>query len=59
MKDINEGLDPENPSHAIVIEINKRNEELYGKLHDCGLFETFCRCKPKEKELTKNKPYTT
>jgi hypothetical protein len=46
---INDGLDPNNPAHEIIIRINNRNEELYGKYHgDCGLFEQFCYCK-KEK----------
>lgn len=45
-KNINDGLDPKNPSHQIVININNRNEELYGKYHDkCGLFQRFCQCK--------------
>ena len=49
---INDGLDPNNPLHFIVIEINNRNEEIYGKYHSkCGLFETFCHC---EKENLKN-----
>lgn len=51
-KNINDGLDPKNPSHQIVININNRNEELYGKYHDkCGLFKTFCHC---EKENLNN-----
>ena len=50
MKKINEHLDPKNPAHAVVIAINERNEALYGKLQDCGLFEAFCRCDQKEKE---------
>lgn len=45
MRDINEYLDPNNPAHAIVIGINNRNLELYGPLHDCGLFERYCTCK--------------
>jgi len=52
MRDINEGLDPKNPAHAVVIAINSRNEEIYGKLHDCGLFERYCRCGKKEKTNT-------
>jgi hypothetical protein len=51
-KNINDGLDPKNLSHQIVININNRNEELYGKYHDkCGLFKTFCHC---EKENLNN-----
>ena len=43
---INDGLNPDNPLHEILIRINNRNEELYGKYHDeCGLFEDFCQCK--------------
>lgn len=44
MKDINKNLDPNNPAHAVVIEINNRNLRLYGPLHDCGLFEKYCTC---------------
>jgi hypothetical protein len=44
MKDINKNLDPNNPAHAVVIEINNRNLKLYGPLHDCGLFEKYCTC---------------
>ncbi len=46
---INDELDPNNPSHQVVIRLNNRNEELYGNYHsECGLFEKFCHCK-KEK----------
>ncbi len=46
---INDELDPNNPSHQVVIRLNNRNEELYGNYHsECGLFEQFCHCK-KEK----------
>jgi hypothetical protein len=46
---VNDGLDPNNPAHQLLIEINNRNEEMYGKYHSkCGLFEFFCHCK-KEK----------
>jgi hypothetical protein len=49
---INEGLDPNNPSHIIVIEINNRNQEIYGKYHSkCDLFKSFCHC---EKENLNN-----
>lgn len=44
MKDINKHLDPNNPAHAVVIEINNRNLKLYGPLHDCCLFEKYCTC---------------
>ena len=47
MKNLNEHLNPENPAHAIVIELNKRNEEMYGPIQECGLFERFCRCEKK------------
>lgn len=50
MKKINEHLDPKNPAHAVVIAINERNEELYGDLHECGMFARFCKCEQKEKE---------
>jgi len=44
MKDINKHLDPNNPAHVVVIEINNRNLKLYGPLHDCGVFEKYCTC---------------
>lgn len=43
---INDELDPNNPSHKIVIDINNRNESIYGEYHhECGLFKRFCQCK--------------
>ena len=48
MRDINKHLDPKDPSHAIVIAINKRNTEQFGPIHECGLFENFCRCENKK-----------
>lgn len=46
---INEGLDPTNPSHQIVIEINNRNEKKYGPYHpECGFFEEYCQCKKRK-----------
>lgn len=45
MKEINKYLNPENPAHAIVIDLNNRNMEMFGPMHECGLFESFCRCK--------------
>ena len=48
---INDNLDVNNPSHKIVIELNNKNEELYGKSHDeCSLFEAFCQCKKNVKD---------
>jgi len=38
-------LDENKPSHKIVIEINKRNEALYGPYHEkCKHFAEFCTC---------------
>lgn len=38
-------LDENNPSHKIVIEINQRNEALYGPYHEkCDQFAQFCNC---------------
>lgn len=46
MGKLNEHLDENNPAHKIVIEMNNRNEELYGPYHnECSLFQEFCRCK--------------
>jgi hypothetical protein len=46
MSKLYDKLDLNNPGHKIVYELNKRNEELYGKYHEeCGLFQKFCRCK--------------
>lgn len=48
MSRLYEGLDPNNPAHQVVIDINKKNDELYGPYHEkCGLFKLFCRCKEK------------
>lgn len=38
-------LDENNPAHKVIIEINKKNEELYGPYHsECGLFQAYCEC---------------
>lgn len=48
MSRLYEGLDPSNPAHQVVIDINKKNDELYGPYHEkCGLFKVFCRCEEK------------
>jgi len=55
---LNDSLDPKNTSQKIILEINERNEKLYGPYHSkCGLFESFCRCgKPSPNyKLAKNK----
>lgn len=50
MSKLNEGLDPNNPSHQIVIEINNRNEKKYGPYNEKHkLFQAF---------VPKPKPYT-
>ena len=46
MSKINNNLDPNNETHKIILDINKKNEEKYGPYHDdCGLFKAFCTCK--------------
>lgn len=48
MSRLYEGLDPNNSAHQVVIDINKKNDELYGPYHEkCGLFKVFCRCEEK------------
>ena len=48
---INDKLDINNPAHKIVIELNNKNEEMYGKFHEeCSLFEAFCQCKKNVKD---------
>ena len=38
-------LDENKPSHKIVIEINQKNESLYGPYHEkCDQFAHFCTC---------------
>ena len=38
-------LDENRPGHQIVIEINKKNEALYGPYHEkCDQFAQFCTC---------------
>ncbi len=49
MSDINANLDENNPAHKIVIELNKKNQEIYGEYHDeCSLYDAFCHCVPSE-----------
>ncbi len=51
MNKLNQNLNLNNPGHKIVYDINIKNEELYGPYHEeCGLFQTFCRCKKIEEE---------
>jgi hypothetical protein len=46
MSKLNKDIDRNNPSHSLVMDINSKNEELYGEYHDdCKLFKEFCRCK--------------
>lgn len=50
MNKLNEGLDPDNPAHKVIIEINNRNEELYGPYNEKhGLYQAFV---PKPKSYT-------
>ena len=50
MSKLNEGLDPNNPSHKIVIDINNRNEALYGPYNEKHkLFQSFV---PKPRAFT-------
>lgn len=45
MSKINENFDPNNPQHKVVMDINSKNEEMYGPYHEeCGLFKEFCKC---------------
>jgi len=38
-------LDENHPAHKIIIEINQRNEALYGPYHEkCKQFAQFCNC---------------
>lgn len=42
MRKLNDGLDPNNPSHQLVIEMNNRNESIYGPYNEKeGIFESF------------------
>lgn len=50
MSKLNEGLDPNNPAHKIIIEINNRNEALFGPYNEKHkVFQAF---------VPKPKPYT-
>jgi len=54
MRELNEYLDLNNPAHALVKEINDRNNELYGPYHkECGHFARFCVCTG-DKNVRKN-----
>ena len=55
MSKINDGLDPNNEAHRIVIEINNQNESLYGPYNEReGLFEAFVRRKKPEYSIMKH-----
>lgn len=57
MDKLNEYLDENNPTHKIILEINKRNQEIYGPYHEvCGLFQAFCQCNKEKTEESYN-PY--
>jgi hypothetical protein len=54
MRKLNDGLDINNPAHQYVIELNNRNEKLYGEYHsECGCFARFCVCTG-DKNIRKN-----
>jgi len=56
MSKLYKSLDLKNPSHKLVYEINKKNEELYGTYHEkCGHFQTFCRCKKIEEKYEQSR----
>ncbi len=60
MRKLNDGLDPNNPSHKIVIEINNRNEELYGPYDENkGLFKAFISDGNNNYEIPKTMPRYT
>jgi hypothetical protein len=45
MRELNQGLDPNIPSQKVVIDLNNKNERIYGPYHsECGLFQQFCKC---------------
>lgn len=45
MSKLYENLDENNPEHKVLIDINRKNEELYGPYHEeCGLFQAYCDC---------------
>lgn len=57
MSKLNEGLDPNNPSHQIVIEINNRNEKKYGPYNEeMKLFQAFVSNTKKNYEIPKTTP---
>ena len=57
MSKLNEGLDPNNPSHQIVIEINNRNEEKYGPYNEeMKLFQAFVSNGNHNYEIPKTTP---
>ena len=56
MNKLYSNLDENNPSHKLIIDINKKNEEKYGPYHDeCGLFQSFCRCHVEDKKIERSK----
>lgn len=56
MSKLYKSLDLTNPSHKLVYEINKKNEELYGTYHEkCGLFAQFCGCKKIEEKYEQSR----
>ena len=63
MSKINDGLDPNNEIHKIILDINRKNEEKYGPYHeDCGLFKAFCSCRdysPEKQYLVETKNIRT
>lgn len=44
--------DVHKPNKTLIDRINKRYEELFGKLCDCDLYEAFCRCNKETNEET-------
>lgn len=56
MSTTNKDLNPNNPAHSVLIDINSRNEKMYGPYHSkCGLFQQFCRCESEPPRYTKTK----
>ncbi len=44
--------DVHKPNKTLIETMNKKYEELFGKLCDCELYEAFCRCNKKTNEKT-------
>ena len=56
MRELNQGLDPNIPSQKVVIDLNNKNERIYGPYHSkCGLFKHFCRCEAEPPRYAKPK----